>query len=77
MQLFKVYFIYENIFVTKAFSKAETCLVKTTTTKIPSIPNKAVLVTETEERGHIFHLSEIRAIQNDSSKRTDLFFRTP
>lgn len=45
--------------MTKAFSKAETCLVKTTATKIPSIPNKAVLVTETEEGGHIFHLFEM------------------
>lgn len=63
--------------MTKAFSKAETCLVKTTTTKIPSIPNKAALVTETEEGDHVFHLSEKGAIQNDSSKRSDLFFRTP
>ena len=44
--------------MTKAFSKAETCFVKTTT-KIPSIPNKAVLVVETQEGGHVLHLFEM------------------
>lgn len=44
--------------MTKAFSKAETCFVQTTT-KIPSIPNKAALVTGTEEGGHILHLAEM------------------
>ena len=66
-------YIYKVFYNIKSSYKAETYFVMGKK-KIPSIPTKAELVTETEERRHIFHLFEMWTIQNNSSKRSDLFF---
>lgn len=51
-------YIYKVFYNIKSSYKAETYFVMGKK-KIPSIPTKAELVTETEERRHIFHLFEM------------------